>query len=162
MVKKKQKKPRKLNPNREDLRTKTAKNNFLEALSKSMSIITTACKMTGTARSIFYKWLETDEAFEAAVKEITEDRKDFAESKLNELINGIKVERLGEVYKRPPCKTSIIFFLKTKAKDRGYIERREFTGMDGTPLNSTQNEVAAMSDQELDEEIKKQNLTLEE
>ena len=106
--------------------------------------------------------MEFDEEFKKEVKEISEDRKDFAESKLNELINGVLVEREGAVYKRPPCKTSIIFFLKTKAKDRGYIERKEFTGADGTPLNDTKNLMEDMSDDELDQEIKKRNITLED
>lgn len=48
---------------------------------------------------------------------------DFAENKLFELI------KAGD-------KTSIIFYLKCKAKNRGYVERQELTGKDGLPIAS--------------------------
>ena len=41
-----------------------------------------------------------------------------------------------ELYKliKQGYKTAIIFYLKCKGKDRGYIERQELTGKDGTAL----------------------------
>ena len=47
---------------------------------------------------------------------------DFAESKLYELVDD----------KHP---TAIIFLLKTKGKDRGYVERQEFDIEGGLNLN---------------------------
>jgi len=54
-------------------------------------------------------------------RECEEDGLDFAEYKLLDLINS------GD-------RTAIIFYLKCKGKDRGYIERQELTGTDGSPL----------------------------
>ena len=54
-------------------------------------------------------------------RQATESLTDFAENKLFELI------KAGD-------KTSIIFYLKCKGKNRGYIERQELTGKDGAVL----------------------------
>jgi hypothetical protein len=69
-----------------------------------------------------------DADFKDAVKNVEAEAVDFVESKLFQLIEGVTVSNpLDEkvVYKDRPCKTSIIFYLKTKAKDRGYVERQE-------------------------------------
>jgi hypothetical protein len=57
-----------------------------------------------------------------AITQAREDLKDFAESKLLRRIDDDDL-------------TAIIFFLKTQAKDRGYVERAEVTGADGGPLH---------------------------
>ena len=111
----------------------------LAALEANHGIITNACGSIGLARSTFYHWASNDPTFKAAVDEITETAIDFVESKLFEKINGVSVTRgtndIGEpiVYDVPPSDTAIIFFLKTKAKKRGYIEKSEvgFTDSDG-------------------------------
>lgn len=119
----------------ERLTTTQRKKAMLAALEKSLGIVTKACEMSGTNRRNFYEWLAKDARFKERVEAIAEKTVDFAESKLFELINGIKVaDPNGGHYTRPPCKTAIIFYLKTKAKHRGYIERVETTGADGTPL----------------------------
>jgi hypothetical protein len=56
-----------------------------------------------------------------AIRETVERNLDMAESKLIGAIN------LGNL-------TAIIFYLKTKGKDRGYVERQEQSGPDGAPL----------------------------
>jgi hypothetical protein len=58
-----------------------------------------------------------------AIVQAREDLKDFAESKLLQAIDA------GEI-------VPILFFLKTQAKDRGYIERNELTGADGGPIQT--------------------------
>lgn len=85
----------------------------LDALEKSLGVVTTACKESGISRRTFYSWKEEDEEFAKAVNEIQEVSLDFAESKL---LTRIKKEDT----------TAIIFYLKTKGKGRGYIERSDF------------------------------------
>lgn len=112
----------------------------LNALELYHGIVTDACGSIGLARSTFYEWLKVDAEFKAAVDEIQETALDFVESKLFQKINGVTLAgRSGEdgeqlVYEQPPSDTAIIFYLKTRGKKRGYIERTEITGADGAPL----------------------------
>lgn len=88
------------------------KKNMIEALEKSLGVVTTACKTVGIARSTHYEWYEKDADYKAAVDSIADIALDFAESQLHKQIQN------GEV-------SSTIFYLKTKGKKRGYIERQE-------------------------------------
>ena len=88
------------------------KKEVIEALRESHGIVTDACKTVGIARSSFYRWLNDDEDFKAEVYDATEQAKDFVEGKLYQ-----NIEK-GDV-------TSIIFYMKSKAKDRGYSEKIE-------------------------------------
>jgi hypothetical protein len=95
---------------------------FLEVFKDKLWNISATCKELDMDRSTYYKWLE-DEEFEGKVKNAKEDLIDFAE---NALLKQIK----------EGVTTSIIFFLKTQAKHRGYIERQELTGADGDKLET--------------------------
>jgi len=99
----------------------TRKKALLEALEKSLGIVTSACKSVGINRSTHYEWYKTDQEYKDAVDSIADITLDFAESQLHQQIKN------GEV-------SSTIFFLKTKGKKRGYIERQEITGADGNPF----------------------------
>ena len=102
-------------------RTIKGKKAMLAALEKSLGIVTTACKIAGIGRTQFYEWASEDETFANAVKELDNVALDFAESQLHKQIsNGIPA--------------STIFYLKTRGKSRGYIERTEITGRDGESL----------------------------
>ena len=92
--------------------TEHKKKAILEALEKSLGVVTTACKTVGIGRTTYYQWLKDDEEFATQVKDIDEVALDFAESKLHKQIAD------GNV-------TATIFYLKTKGKHRGYIERVE-------------------------------------
>jgi hypothetical protein len=94
------------------------KKNFPETLEKCMGNVTLACRNVGISRDTFYKWYKEDEAFKAKCSAIKETVIDFVESKL--------IERINE-----KDTTSIIFYLKTQGKGRGYVERIETTGKDG-------------------------------
>jgi hypothetical protein len=100
---------------------------FLESLGVHQFNITKACEATGVGRRTHYQWLKEYPEYKAAFESIPELELDFVEGKLFELINGVtlgKTDANGElkIYDQPPCKTSIIFYLKTKGKKRGYIE----------------------------------------
>ena len=87
---------------------------MIEALEKSLGVVTTACKTVGIARSTHYEWYGSDEKYKKAVDDIADVALDFAESQLHKQIQN------GEV-------SSTIFYLKTKGKKRGYVERTEIT-----------------------------------
>lgn len=108
-----------------------SKEDILQALEEKNGIVSIACKSIGLARSTFYKWMTDDPEFKAAVDELQEVALDFVESKLMEKISGVAVKK-GEtdggediVYDVPPSDTAIIFYLKTRGKKRGYIEKSE-------------------------------------
>jgi len=93
-------------------KTEQHKKAVLIALEKSLGVVTTACRSAGVGRTQFYTWLDEDEDFKKAVEDVENIAIDFAESQLHKQIKG------GN-------STSTIFFLKTKGKKRGYIERTE-------------------------------------
>tara|TARA_R100000664_G_scaffold15537_2_gene24084 strand:- start:1554 stop:1907 length:354 start_codon:yes stop_codon:yes gene_type:complete len=85
---------------------------MLQALENSLGVVTVACKQSDTPRSTYYKWLKEDEDFAKSVKEIENIALDFAESQLHSQMKD------GNT-------SATIFYLKTKGKKRGYIERSE-------------------------------------
>ena len=85
---------------------------ILEALEKSLGVVTTACKKVSINRSTFYKYLKEDQEFAKQVKDIENIALDFAETQLHKQISE------GNT-------TATIFLLKTKGKSRGYVERSE-------------------------------------
>jgi len=97
----------------------TLKKATLEALEKSLGVVTTAVKQVGIARSTFYEWMK-DHEFKMQVDDIQNIALDFAESQLHKQIQS------GNT-------SATIFYLKTKGKNRGYVERQELTGADGYP-----------------------------
>lgn len=104
---------------------------LLEALEAYHGIISDACRKVGISRQTYYDWLKSDPDLKLAAEEIGETAIDFVEGKLFEKINGVTVKVNGTkdedeiTYQQAPSDTAIIFYLKTKAKKRGYIERTE-------------------------------------
>lgn len=108
----------------------TIKGKMLELLEKSRGIVVTACKTAGIARSTHYNWINDDPAYRQAVEDINQGAIDYVESKLLERIQGVKCSKYDSegaviVYDTPPSDTAIIFYLKTKGKKRGYVEKQE-------------------------------------
>jgi hypothetical protein len=85
---------------------------MIEALIKSLGIVTMACKTVDISRQTHYRWMQEDEKYKAEVEDISDIALDFAESKLHGLIDK------GDT-------SANIFYLKTKGKKRGYVERSE-------------------------------------
>ncbi len=98
------------------------KEQFIEALEKSMGIMSQAAKKIGVERTTPYRWMREDEEFKDRVDEVQNVVLDFAETKLFELVQ-----------EGHPSAT--IFLLKTRGKERGYVERQEITGSDGKGLD---------------------------
>lgn len=93
-------------------KTEQHKKAILEALEKSLGIVTTACKKVGIGRTQYYQWLKDDKEFAKQVEDIENIAIDFAESQLHQQIGD------GNT-------SATIFYLKTKGKKRGYIERSD-------------------------------------
>tara|TARA_R110002020_G_scaffold153379_1_gene332770 strand:+ start:175 stop:519 length:345 start_codon:yes stop_codon:yes gene_type:complete len=88
------------------------KETMLQSLENSLGVVTVACKQADIPRSTYYKWLKEDEVFANAVKDIENIALDFAESQLHTQI-------------KDGSTSATIFYLKTKGKRRGYVERSE-------------------------------------
>jgi hypothetical protein len=110
-------------------KTLRQKKDLLKALEKCKCIVTDACKLVGVSRTTYYDYYKNDEDFKNAADDLANVALDFAESKLFEKMEGVTMgkESDGEVttYKIPPSDTALIFYLKTKGKKRGYIEKTE-------------------------------------
>ncbi|MGI4884265.1 MAG: hypothetical protein ACRYFR_04830 [Janthinobacterium lividum] len=124
------------------------KKRLLAALRASLGVVETACNNAKVARSNHYHWLKKDPKYAAAVTEVADVAVDFGETMLHKLMRGYTLDDtkvfLNSDSKQPilvPIKkhigsdaASVIFFLKTKGKARGYVERNEITGKDGAPI----------------------------
>lgn len=95
---------------------------FLDSLVACHGIVSDAARKAGVSAEVPYSWMAEDPDFKAKVAEAKEIAIDFVESSL-----------FRQIQKEVPAST--IFFLKTRAKHRGYIERSEITGAEGGPLD---------------------------
>ena len=95
-------------------KTEQHKKAMIEALEQSLGVVTSACKSVGIGRTTHYLWMENDPEYKKAVDDISNVALDYAESKLH-----------SQIKKENP--TAIIFYLKTKGKKRGYVERQEIS-----------------------------------
>lgn len=85
---------------------------FLTVLASNLGNVSDAARQTGLGRRIHYKWLEASDEYKGFYDEINDIAIDFVEGKLQGNINN------GDV-------VSILFYLKTKGKKRGYVEKQE-------------------------------------
>lgn len=88
------------------------KEKLIKRLQFHLGNIKKSCDEVGINRSTYYEWYNNDSYFRQCVDDIHEGVIDFVESSLQEQIKD------GNI-------TAIIFFLKTKGKKRGYIEKQE-------------------------------------
>ena len=91
------------------------------AIKEANGFITHAASKLGTSRTTLHAMINQHAKLREAVEDAREAMKDFAE---NKLFSNIKEGK----------ETSLIFYLKTQAKDRGYVERQEVAGVDGSDI----------------------------
>ena len=103
---------KKSEPNNTSHSKKANKNKLLLAMANSSGVVTKACELADLSRWTFYSYYNEDKEFKKEVDDIRESAIDVAETKLHEAINE------GNL-------TAVIFYLKTKGKNRGYVERQE-------------------------------------
>jgi hypothetical protein len=106
---------------RDTERTARNKEIFLSKLRDALGIVKAACDATGIHRTTYYWWMTHDPVFKKAADDLIEERIDVAEAAL------VKSIKEGQP-------AAIIFFLKTKAKHRGYVERMEHVGTAEAPI----------------------------
>lgn len=100
---------------------KATKKQFIAILKKYRGMQTYVADALGITAQAVSQRIKKDAEIKEIYEQVLEQQIDFVESKLFHNIDK------GDT-------TACIFFLKCKAKNRGYIERQEITGMDGAPL----------------------------
>jgi hypothetical protein len=91
------------------------------ALTRQAGVVTSAAKALNCAPNTIYRYLREYPELKQVRAEAKTATIDLAEAML---ITKIKEGHM----------TAIIFYLKTQAKDRGYVERRELAGPDGAGI----------------------------
>ena len=90
------------------------KSAMLQALEKSLGVVTVAAKNAGIDRTTHYRWLRKDKEYKKQVEDLRNIKLDFLESKLHEQVQNDNV-------------TALIFALKTQGKSRGYVESQDIS-----------------------------------
>ena len=103
---------------------------MIEAIQGSQGFVTTIAKKIGCPRSTVYRYIKNYATVAQAIQDERDKMKDFAEGQLFKNIQDGK-------------ETSLIFYLKTQAKDRGYVERQEVYNLDLSSLSDEQLEILA-------------------
>lgn len=112
-----------------------------EALRRSGGFLTRAAQLLKCHYSTIRSYIKKYKYLQEIEKEILETHLDFCELAL---LKKVKEGDLG----------AICFYLKCKGKQRGYIERKEFTGPDGKELGVVL--LPAKKEEKVDEEKTKQ------
>lgn len=115
---------------------------FLEVFPKTFFNITRTCKLILVGRKTFYRWKKESKVFRDELESVREGIYDDVESVL---FHKIFVDR---------DTTSLIFFMKTKMKHRGYSEKLDIKVDLQASTKSDNDEIKSLSDEELNERIK--------
>ena len=107
-------------------KTHILKKRMIDALINSLGVVAQACKKVQpdtwtTLNRRHYEWLKDDDDYKTKVEGIKEIAIDSVESNLHEQI------KEGNT-------TATIFYLKTQAKKRGYIEKQEIEHQGGISI----------------------------
>ena len=95
---------------------KPERKEMIDALIKHKGNVTRAAEEIDMNRENHYYWCHNDPEYKKAVDRVQEVALDFAEGKLFDGMDDMNM-------------TAVIFYLKTRGKARGYIERSEITGV---------------------------------
>jgi len=87
---------------------------LLEALERTMGIVTPACKEVGISRDRFYTYYNEDEEFKKKVDDIQDIQVDFVEGQLFRKI-------------REGSERSILFYMRYRGRKRGYSDSVDIT-----------------------------------
>ena len=98
----------------EQKRTQNNKKKLLDALEKSLGIVTEACEKSQLSRTQHYKWYKEDKDYRKQVDNIEGKFIDFAETHLKEQIKNNNTQ-------------ATIFYLKTRGRKRGYGDSLDIT-----------------------------------
>jgi len=88
------------------------KNQLLGAMKKSLGVVSAACQMCNISRETFYTYMEKDSEFKKQIEDLENFTLDFVET---QFLKNIQQGNTAE----------ILFYLKTKGRNRGYTERQE-------------------------------------
>lgn len=102
---------------------------YAQAITEAQGLISVAARRLGVSRSAVYNAINRHPTVAEAAEDARERTTDLAEGKLYGKIND------GDI-------TAIIFYLKTQAKNRGYVERQE-------RVHSGTLDVRSLTDEEL-------------
>lgn len=106
---------------------------YAKAVTEAQGLISVAARRLGVTRSSVYSAINKHASVREAVEDARERTTDLAEGKLFSKISE------GDM-------TAIIFYLKTQAKGRGYVERQEHNHSGSIDLRK----LNAMTDEELE------------
>ena len=104
---------------------KKSTDEVMAVLTKTKGNVKFAAKELRTSRESLYKYIRRHPTVKRHIDDIREGTKDDAETMLQTRMMS--------------SDTLLIFYLKTQAKDRGYVERQEHSGPDGDNLTITLN-----------------------
>jgi hypothetical protein len=93
----------------------------IDALAECKGMISPAARYLGCGRRTIQRYMKEYPEIAEAIEDANEEVNDIAELKLLDAI------KRGEAW-------AICFRLKTKAKNRGYVEKAELTGAKGAPV----------------------------
>jgi len=85
---------------------------MIEAMKSQLGVVSAACKKANVSRDTHYRWMKESPKYKQAIEESELVLKDFGENAL------FKLMKAGNPQ-------AIIFFNKTRNKDRGYVEKKE-------------------------------------
>jgi uncharacterized protein YxeA len=105
-----------------EMDTVKKKAEFLTLFPDAQGNVMMTCRKLNMSRSTYYLWMTTDKDFAEQANDVQEGLIDMTETYLHKNIKN------GNV-------AAQIFFLKTKAKNRGYIETQDHT-TGGKPIHN--------------------------